>query len=174
MVGMMGGMAGGSLLWGQVASHSSIHDALIIAGLGLAVATLILLPLRVGGFEKHDLTPSLPWPSPLSETDVEHDSGPVLVTLAYRVKPDQRGEFRHLMKKLRQSRRRDGAYYWQLFRDTANPDWHLETFLVESWIEHLRQHERVTVADRRLQDRVQDCLIERAEPMVSHWIAETG
>jgi len=174
MVAMMGGMAGGSLLWGQVASHSSLHDALIIAGIGLAVATLVTLPLRVGGFEKHDLTPSLHWPSPLSEPDVEHDRGPVLITLAYRVKPDRREEFRRLMKTLRKSRRRDGAYYWQLFRDTAHPDWYLETFLVESWVEHLRQHERVTVADQRLQDRVQDCLHERAEPSVSHWIAETG
>jgi quinol monooxygenase YgiN len=174
MVAMMGGMAGGSLLWGRVASLSSIHDALIVAGIGLAVATLMTLPLRVGGFEKHDLTPSLHWPSPLSEPDVEHDRGPVLVTLAYRVKPERREEFHRLMKALHKSRRRDGAYYWQLFRDTAHADWYLETFLVESWVEHLRQHERVTVADRRLQDSVQDCLDERAEPRVSHWIAETG
>ncbi|MBM4202431.1 MAG: MFS transporter, partial [Gammaproteobacteria bacterium] len=174
MVAMMAGMAGGSLVWGQVAGLRSIPDALLIAGIGLAVATLLTLPLCVGGLEKQDLTPSLHWPSPVAETGLEHDSGPVLVTLAYRVKPESRAEFRRLMKALRKSRRRDGAYYWQLFRDTADPDWHLETFLVESWVEHLRQHERVTVEDRRLQDRVHGCLAERREPLVSHWIAETG
>jgi quinol monooxygenase YgiN len=96
------------------------------------------------------------------------------VTLAYHVKPESREEFRRLMKALRGSRRRDGAYYWQLFRDTEHPDWYLETFLVESWLEHLRQHERVTNHDRALQERVQTCLLDAAEPRVSHWVAETG
>jgi hypothetical protein len=54
------------------------------------------------------------------------------------------------------------------------PDRHVETFLVESWIEHLRQHERFTNEDRALQDRVQSCLVEGTEPQVSHFIAETG
>jgi MFS family permease len=174
MVAMMAGMSGGSLAWGQVAALWSIPEALTIAAVGLAVSAVLTFPLRIGGLEKHDLTASMHWPVPSPEPDLAHDHGPVLVTLAYHVKPESRKEFSGLMKTLRGSRRRDGAYYWQLFRDTEHPDWYLETFLVESWLEHLRQHERVTVHDRALQERVRTCLVDAAEPRVSHWVAETG
>ena len=49
----------------------------------------------------------------------------------------------------------------------------VETFLVESWLEHLRQHERVTQADRRLQEQVQRFAL--GTPKVTHLIgAEPG
>ena len=35
--------------------------------------------------------------------------------------------------------------------DAAQPDRYVESYMVESWAEHLRQHERVTVADRELE-----------------------
>lgn len=44
----------------------------------------------------------------------------------------------------------DGA----LYRDTEHPGHYIETFIVESWVEHLRQHERVTSADRELEENV--------------------
>ena len=44
----------------------------------------------------------------------------------------------------------------------------VETFLVESWLEHLRQHERVTQADRQLEEQLQAML--RSEPEVTHLI----
>jgi hypothetical protein len=46
----------------------------------------------------------------------------------------------------------------------------LETFLVESWLEHLRQHERVTNADRLVQDAVQRFHCQ-GDPKVTHLIA---
>jgi hypothetical protein len=47
-----------------------------------------------------------------------------------------------------------------MFEDTATEGVFLETFRVESWVEHLRQHERVTHADRVLQQRIHG-LLER-------------
>ncbi|HEY6322379.1 MAG TPA: MFS transporter [Thermoanaerobaculia bacterium] len=38
-----------------------------------------------------------------------------------------------------------------VFRDLEHPDVYLETFLVPSWAEHLRQHERLTRGDSELE-----------------------
>ena len=46
----------------------------------------------------------------------------------------------------------------------------VETFLVESWLEHLRQHERVTNADRVLQETIQQFHTHSA-PKITHLIA---
>ncbi|MGH7889758.1 MAG: MFS transporter, partial [Thermodesulfobacteriota bacterium] len=69
-------------------------------------------------------------------------------------------------------RLRDGAISWNLFKDTSDPGRYLETFIVESWIEHLRQHERVTVADRDLLDQALAFHVGDKPPFVSHLIAE--
>jgi hypothetical protein len=63
-------------------------------------------------------------------------------------------------------RRRDGAYRWGIFRDLEKPDRYLEIFLVDSWGEHLRQHERLTRADRVVTERVQS--FARGEPVARH------
>jgi hypothetical protein len=42
-----------------------------------------------------------------------------------------------------------------VFEDVAEPGKFVETLLIASWIEHLRQHERVTHEGRVLQERVQ-------------------
>ena len=57
-----------------------------------------------------------------------------------------------------------------MFEDAADPARFVETFLVESWLEHMRQHQRVTNADRVLQNEVQRFQIE-GEPKVAHMIA---
>ena len=58
-------------------------------------------------------------------------------------------------------RRRDGAYRWGSFRDTETANRFLETFLVNSWAEHLRQHERQTQSDEALEQRI-PAAIDRA------------
>ena len=74
------------------------------------------------------------------------------------------------MEGLETTRRRDGAFRWGLYRDLAEPDRWVETFLVESWGEHLRQHERTTVEDRAIEERVRSFLQEKTSPVVSHLI----
>jgi hypothetical protein len=74
------------------------------------------------------------------------------------------------LEKLARERRRDGAYAWGVFEDAAAEGRMVETFLVESWLEHLRQHERVTNADRVLQETVHRFQVEGA-PKITHLIA---
>jgi hypothetical protein len=66
-------------------------------------------------------------------------------------------------------RRRDGAFRWGLFRDLEEPDRYVETFLVRSWAEHLRQHERSTNADREMEERLQSYVTR--EPNVRHLVS---
>src|SRR5262245_66197882 len=68
------------------------------------------------------------------------------------------------------ARRRNGAYGWGVFEDSANEGRMLETFLVESWLEHLRQRERVTNEDRVLQDLVNQFQTEDSTPKITHFI----
>jgi quinol monooxygenase YgiN len=93
----------------------------------------------------------------------------VLVTVEYRIDPKNREAFLAALDRLARSRGRDGAYAWGVYEDTAERGRFLETFLVESWLEHLRQHERVTNADRVLQEHIHRLL--RETPKVAHLVA---
>ncbi len=171
MVMFMASLAGGSALWGQVAKLAGIPAALTLAALGALISLLLTWRLRLGGGEPVDFAPSLHWPVPLVEQEPEPDRGPVLVTLEYRIDPIRRQEFLALMQQLGETRRRDGAFMWGLFHDAAAADRFLECFMAESWLEHLRQHERVTVADRAVQEQINQCLLEPGGPQVFHYLA---
>ena len=94
----------------------------------------------------------------------------MLVTVEYRIRPDERAAFLEAIAKLEHGRRRDGAFAWGVFEDAADPTRVVETFLTESWMEHLRQHERVTNADRLVQEAVARFHLNGA-PKVTHYIA---
>lgn len=96
------------------------------------------------------------------------DQGPVLVTVEYLVDPDRAAEFVEAIHEYGRIRRRDGASRWGIYRDVENADRYVETFLVSSWAEHLRQHERATRADRALEDRLHS--YARSAPNVRHLI----
>jgi hypothetical protein len=71
------------------------------------------------------------------------------------------------MPELRRTRRRDGAMQWALYQDLASPERHVETFLISSWVEHERAHERAVRSDRVLIERV--LALHRGEaPRVTH------
>ena len=115
-----------------------------------------------------DLTPWVHWrlPATLNEDSTSAVSGSILVTVEYDVEPDQEAGFLLAIHKYERIRRRDGAYRWGIFRDLEDPTRYVETFLVDSWAEHLRQHERSTRADRDIADRVQSHV--RGTPTVRH------
>jgi hypothetical protein len=77
-------------------------------------------------------------------------------------------EFLHQIHKYQRVRRRDGATSWGIFMDTEAPDTYLETFKVDSWAEHERQHDRFTVADREIENQVLSYAIQPVE--VRHFI----
>jgi hypothetical protein len=117
-----------------------------------------------------DLAPSMHWLAPVLAIDAEPDRGPVLVTIESRIDPEKSDAFLTAIRDLGQQRRRDGAYAWDVFDDATAKGRFLETFMITSWLEHLRQHQRVTNADRIAQDIVGQ-FDAAAEPKVTHFIA---
>jgi predicted MFS family arabinose efflux permease/quinol monooxygenase YgiN len=172
VVVFMGGMALGSILWGQVATRIGIPAALTTAALGTLLAIGLTWRFKLGHHQVLDFTPSLDWPAPVLAETPEPDSGPVMVTIVYRVQPAKRAEFVAAMQAVREMRRRNGAYFWELFHDSADPARFVECFMDESWVEHLRQHERVSVADREIQQRAKQFLVEGESTKSSHWLAD--
>jgi MFS family permease len=172
VVVFMGGMALGSILWGQVATWIGIPAALTTAAIGMLLAIALTWRFRLVEGHAPDFTPSMHWSAPLVAETPEPDSGPVLVTIEYRVDPAKRPEFVAAMRDVREMRRRNGAFFWELFHDSADPTRFLESFMDESWTEHLRQHERVSVADRGVQRRANQFLAKGESTKSTHWLAD--
>jgi MFS family permease len=165
------GATAGSVLWGSVATRWDITLALIIAALGALVALIATLRFSLGGQETTDHTAPIAWPEPDTHSDIEPDRGPVLVTVEYRVAPEDAADFIAACQALRGIRRRDGAMSWGLFHDAAEAERYVESFLVESWAEHMRQHHRATVADEEVNQRVRAYHRGPGAPQVGHLIA---
>src|SRR5215216_3874476 len=165
-----GCIAAGSAGWGLVAERLGVRAALTLAAAWLMLALGASFRWRLVEGEGLDLSPSLRWPEPAVVLGVDPGEGPVLVTVEYRVAPERSGKFVLEMQRFGRIRRRDGAYRWGVFRDTSDPTRYLETFLVASWAEHLRQHERVTMADRAIEDRVRSFNADGAPPVVTHLV----
>jgi MFS family permease len=154
-----GAMTLGSALWGEVADFAGLTWTLMLAAVGALLAIPLTRRWKLQTGAGVDLTPSMHWPVPIVTHEIESDRGPVLVTVEYRLANQQnRSAFLIAMARLAHERRRDGAYAWDLFEDTADKAVFVESFRVESWIEHLRQHQRVTHADRVLQEQIHGLL----------------
>jgi Transmembrane secretion effector len=163
----------GSTVWGKVAAILGLPDAHFIAAVGILVAIPLTWRWKLQAGTGPDLTPSMHWPAPITSYAIQGDRGPVLVTVEYRIRPQDRQKFLHVLEELGHERRRDGGYRWSVYEDAGDEGRVVETFLVASWMEHLRQHERVTNADRLVQECVDRFHLGEA-PKVTHFIAATS
>ena len=168
----MGGLAAGSAVWGFVAARFGVATALLFAAVGLLIGLGATWRYRLVGDENLSLTPSMHWPEPVVLIDTEPTEGPAITLIEYRIDPKTADEFLQAMKEMRRIRQRDGAIRWNLLRDAANPQRYIESFVTESWAEHLRQHERVTAEDREVEQRAQAFHLGPQPPRITHLIAE--
>lgn len=166
-----GSMTLGALGWGALASWAGIPAALGVAATGLLLAIPVTRAYRLS-VSPGDLTPSGHWPEPSIAMDIPGDRGPVMITIEYQVSSDKQTQFRDAVHRLAEQRRRDGAYQWSLMQDAAEPERFIEYFLIESWIEHKRQHARVTRADADLQTEAVALVKPGTLPRVTHWLSE--
>ncbi len=166
----MGGMALGSAIWGQIASWVGIPYALTMAALGAVMGIIATWSFQIGPHEILDLTPTLHWTTPHLREEKEMDHGPVMVMIEYRIDPTKLEQFAQALHHVRRLRRRDGAFMWEMFTDFEQEGRVVECFMIESWLEHLRQHERETAADKHIYKKVRTFHIGDRSPRVTHYI----
>ncbi len=149
-----GGMALGSWLWGRLAETQGVGTALLAAAAVMVAGGAIGLVLRLPGADQTDLAPLGRWKEPHVAIDVTARSGPVAVTIEYRVKAADLGSFLDTMTERRRIRRRDGARGWTLLRNLEDPDLWYESYQTPTWTDYIRHNSRATQADAVVGERL--------------------
>ncbi len=169
LTAIFGASTVGSAAWGHIAGQQGLTTAHYLAAAG----ALLFIPITWGSRLQTglgvDLAPSLHWRQPNVVLDIQLRQGPVLVTIEYQVDRINQSAFLTAIEEVGRERKRDGAYAWGVFEHLGAEGKFVETFLIESWLELMRQHERVTNADMILEKNVGKLLV--ASPSVEHMIA---
>ena len=164
----------GSFCWGLVSSYSSISTALVIAAGGLLIASLVAWRQTLPSGRAIDFSPTIFWPAPTFNEELKYDDGRVMVTIEYMIDPKQLGAFKDVMERIRRARLREGAYSWYLVKDLGRPERQLEVFMLSSWLEHLRQQERMTAFDKMLQQQANAFHVGEDPPVFKYFLSELG
>jgi MFS family permease len=170
---IQGGLALMSAGWGGLAEKIGIPWTMYGAGVVLLISTAANLRWRTDPAGQFELQ-AVPIPIPELDDEISHDAGPVLVTVEYLIDPSRGREFEEVMQKIRLVRRRDGASFWALFYDAAHPERYVEYWIVNTWLEHMRQHLRSTQADQELLKEARSFHIGGEPPVATHQLAAVG
>ena len=156
--------SGGSL------QHTSRQPSpLLSAAGGLFITLPMTRRLHVLRGELPDFSPfRTTAPAPQLAMEPKMSDGPVRILIDYCVDPEDYNAFVHAVHQMRNVRLRDGAMRWGIFQDTSDPRHLTETFIMESWIDYLRQRERFTSSDLTIRDRVFNLHHQPSHPALLH------
>ncbi len=166
-----GGMASGSWAWGQATLHFGPQQALLLSAFALLAGAAIGLRYQLPPLEALNLDPLSRWREPKVAVDIEPRSGPVIVTIEWLIREEDVVEFLKAMAERRRIRRRDGARHWTLLRDLTDPELWVERYDSPTWVEYVRQAQRMTLADADIGERVR-ALHKGPNPPVVHRMIE--
>jgi MFS family permease len=170
----MGSTAIGAASWGKLASATDIQTALDSAVVVGLLLFLVVSRWRISQHANVDRTMVEPLPDPSVSIPLDDTQGPVMIQIKYRIRPEDAVEFEKSMRDVRRMRLRNGAVAWGLFQDTDQAEQFVETFVAESWLEHLRQHQRLTVEDLEFKQHAERFHQGGEPPVVRHFIARTA
>jgi len=173
LVTVQASMAAGSALWGWLASWTDTRVALAASAAAMVVLLAANRRIRVEMGEEADVMPGMQMPALAIAVEPQPDDGPVLIQLEYRIDAEQRAAFLHAIHAVEPVRRRNGASDWRVFRDLGEDGRFVERFIIRSWAEYVRLRTRMTIADRQLQDRVEQLQRAGVPVRVSRLIAES-
>ena len=162
-----GGMAGGAWLFGWIAEHQGVVISLYVAAGVQFLAAILGLWRPLPQIGDDNLDPRGDWQEPDTAVPVEPRSGPIIVTIEYRIPAGSVVPFLTAMSERKRIRKRDGAHGWQLLRDLGESDLWVERYHVSTWLDYIRHNQRRTVADIANSEAIQ-ALHDRPEPPVVH------
>lgn len=151
-----GGMAAGSWLWGVISASEGVRLALLLAALVLLICAAMGLRLPLAETTDLNLDPLRLWQAPETAVPVEPRTGPVVITIEYRIREQDVLEFLTTMAERRRIRKRDGAMNWMLLRDLADPDIWTERYTTPTWLEYIRHNNRITQDDAAVPQRLHE------------------
>lgn len=170
-----GGMAIGSWVFGELAGIAGVRTSLMVS------AALLLLGLLIGRARPLpevtdlDLDPIARWTEPEVAVPVEPRTGPVVVTIEYRIPEASIRTFLTVMSERRRIRIRDGARHWTLLRDLGDPELWVERYHVPTWLDYIRHNQRRTNADADNAHRLRALHKGEAPPRVHRMVErQTG
>lgn len=149
-----GGIAAGSWLWGVVTERYGIEAALLLSAGVLLGGALLGRVAAVPDTDELDLDPLGRWREPELAVAIEPRSGPVVITIEYRIREEDVLEFLAAMAERKRIRRRDGARRWLLLRDLGDPEIWIERYHSPTWIDYVRHNQRATQHDAAVSDRL--------------------
>ena len=151
-----GCMALSAWLWGVVAAHQGLVAAMLASSVAVLCCAGLGLFLPLPRVETLNLDPLGRWTEPDVPFPIDPKSGPVSVTIEYRIHEADRAAFVAVMAERRRIRRRDGARRWALQRSLEDPELWYERYETATWAEYVRHNRRVTHADADIGTRLRD------------------
>ena len=171
---IFGGLAAGSWLFGELASAQGIGMSLIVAGIAMVLLATFGFKLRLPQAAHLKLDPFRTTLAPPNMTaEVVPQSGPVVVMVEYQIAAEDRDAFMIAMRELRRIRRRNGAQRWTLLQDVDDLSRWTERFQCATWLEYLRQRQRLTLADSEVALKAQSFHRGANPPRVRHQLERT-
>lgn len=149
-----GGMALGSWIFGEVAEVHGVAISLAVAAALQAVSVPLGLLFKLPQVEELNLDPQNRWQEPETVVKIEPRSGPVVVTIEYRIAPVDIRDFLAAMNERKRIRVRDGARHWTLLRDLGDDTLWIERYNVPTWLDYIRHNQRRTHADAENSDHI--------------------
>jgi Arabinose efflux permease len=149
-----GGMALGSWVWGALAERFGTGESLLISAVVLVVGAALGLRFSLPELKSLNLDPLDRWTEPKIALNILPRSGPVVITIEWVIQEKDVMTFLATMAERKRIRRRDGARHWTLLRDLENPDIWVERYHSPTWLDYIRQNQRMTQADADVLERL--------------------
>ena len=148
------GIALGSWWWGHFANTAGVRESLTVAGVAslLSLVAARWLPIEVERLGSLDPRARVELAPP--SVDIHPASGPIVVVIEHRVRPENAVEFVAVINEIGRIRRRDGARAWSISQDIDTLDRWVERFECPTWVDYLRWRTRPTESDQAVRARL--------------------